>query len=200
MHTIAIIDDHTLFSSGLKLLLDELQQPVSTHTFDSVTAFTHAPERDYSLVILDFYLPGHDFFETVSSIKARTPESSIVVVSASPSPNDKASALSVGAIAFIEKHCKPDDLLAIISAILDGSYVEHSALLKTSNPLEKLGLSERQLEILLLVAKGYSNKEIAKTLAISPETVKTHMRTIFQRIKVQNRIEAIDYMRQYGVL
>lgn len=201
MDQIAIIDDHPLFSTGLSLLLEELGRPIQVSTFVSTEEFFHALTTDYSLIILDYYLPGHDFSQTIQAIKEAGFTNSIVVVSASPSPTDKKTALAMGAAAFVAKHSHPDELLKTIAEVLDGGVdLDQQENAAVAVPLQASRLSQRQTEILLLVTKGYSNKEIARSLSISPETVKTHMKTIFQRIKVKNRIEAIEYLREHGVI
>lgn len=198
MHNIAIIDDHKLFSSGLSLLFCELKQETKVDIFISIEDFVKNSSRVYSVIILDFYLPGTDFIETMNFLSKQV-DSPVVVVSASPSPSDITIALSAGVKAFIGKNTDPEKLLTTVSSILDGTYVSNDDDFKPNDQFAKFGLTPRHLDVLLVALKGCSNKEIAAYLDISPETVKTHLKTSFQRIGVQNRIEAIEFMRQYGV-
>lgn len=199
MNYIAVIDDHKLFSSGISLLLSDLKHEIKVETFVSIEEFIRNKSVDYSLIILDFYLPGSDFLETMNFLSEQE-DLTIIVVSASPSPCDITIALSAGAKAFISKNVDPDELLKTVSSILDGVYTFSENDLIPNNQFEKFGLTPRHLDVLLVALKGYSNKEIAAYLDISPETVKTHLKNSFQRIGVQNRVEAIEFMRQYGVL
>lgn len=200
MHKIVVIDDHKLFSSGLSLLFNELNQDVVVKTFVSLNDFIRSEDKQYSVIILDFYLPGSDFLESISFLKSKYHQTPIVVVSASPSPPDIAMALSAGAKTFIGKNTDPEHLLSTISSILDGSSIPNLEQSHSNNEFEKFGLSCRQTDVIILVSKGYSNKEIAAHLDISPETVKTHLKAIFKKFGVQNRIEAIELMRQFGMI
>ena len=93
MHNIAVIDDHKLFSSGLSLLFCELKQEIEVDTFVSIEEFIQNSSIVYSVIVLDFYLPGSDFMETMNFLsKADSP---VVVVSASPSPSISAVTTSL---------------------------------------------------------------------------------------------------------
>ena len=186
------------FSSGLSLLLSELEQDVTVDTFVSLDDFIKNSSKIYSVIVLDFYLPGSNFMETMDFLSKQV-NSPVVVVSASPSPSDITIALSAGAKAFIGKNTKPEKLLTILTSILDRTFTSDLSDQTPTNQFEKFGLTPRHLDVLFITLKGYSNKEIAAYLDISPETVKTHLKISFQRIGVQNRIEAIEFMKQHGV-
>ncbi len=200
MTKIAIVDDHKLFSSGLALLLDELSGETSVICFSTPDEFLSAKSQHLDLVVLDFYVPGFSFIDSYQKI-ADVIECPIIVVSASPSPADQRQALATGASVFVSKHAEPEELLAKVKDVLLGNFsqsdeTQHSA---TTRSFAEFGLTRRQVEILLLVAKGYSNKEIAAAFEISPETVKSHMKSVFRNIKVQSRIEALEFVRQHGL-
>ena len=196
---ITIIDDHKLFSSGLELLLGELSG-ISLQSFTSKDQCLVNQSSTPSLIVLDFYLPGTSFSETFTELQERY-QCPIIIVSASPSPTDRKTAMSAGAAAFINKNADPDHLLQTVSSVLNWEQVGIDETNEAHTiDSTKLGLSERQLDILIMVSKGYSNKEIAGSLGISPETVKSHLKTIFKRIEVQNRIEAVEFIRHNGVM
>ena len=198
MPKIAIIDDHKLFSSGLSLLLSELDEEMEVDTFESIENFVGKNSINYSAIILDFYLPGSDFTETMHFFSKQV-NSPVIIVSATPSPADITLALSTGAKAFISKNSDPEELLNTVSSVLGGNFTSFKKNAMPNSQLEKYGLTPRHLDVLLIAVKGCSNKEIAAYLNISPETVKTHLKTSYQRIGVQNRIEAIEFMRQHGL-
>lgn len=200
MQQIAVIDDHVLFSSGLVLLLAELEPKVAVTAYETIDAFFANKDIEHDLVILDFYLPGTDFCNNQLKLSEDYPDLPIIIVSASPSPADRLTALSCGAAAFLNKNIDPSILLDTVSRVLKGEAPISSQPHKTKTQLTDSQLTQRQIEILTLVSKGYSNKDIGNILEVSPETVKSHLKSIFQRIQVGNRMEAIEYIRQHGLI
>ena len=197
VYRIAIIDDHRLFVAGLELILKRLAETVVLDCFlapDDCLAAGH----DYDLIVLDFYIPGHSALDTIAAIRARDESVPIVLLSSSVSPVDRSSALSAGATEFVQKHAEPDQLLETLRRVLSRSEAgtENGGGFETP---EIPGLTPRQVEIMLLVGKGFSNKEIARLLSISPETVKSHLKEVFLRFGLRNRVEAIDFTRQNGL-
>ena len=106
--------------------------------------------------------------------------------------------MAAGATEFVQKHAEPDQLLETLQRVLTRSETGTPTDGRFETP-EIPGLTPRQVEIMLLVGKGYSNKEIARFLTISPETVKTHLKEVFLRFGLRNRVEAIDFTRQNGL-
>ena len=193
---IAIIDDHTLFATGLAACLAELG-PVRCfgRTADAIAALRDAPA---ALVLLDFYVPGGHAVETIDTLRRTCGVSRIVVISASLSPADRQASETAGAIAFVPKHIAPETLLDICRAALEGRPLDP---VDTTTPVaERLGLTERQLDVLVLMGHGYANREIAELLAITPETVKSHVKAVFQRLGVSNRMQAMSAARDNGLL
>ena len=218
MQRIAIVDDHTLFARGLQLLLrdlpgklgNELGYELRVDIYRDLatliaacvaTVATNMAEQQqaYQLVILDYYLPKSSFVENVQSIRQQLPNCTLVVVSASTSLLDSQSALQHGASAFLQKDAEPEQLLDTIAGLLVGKLPEQAVIHGAAN-LAEFELTDRQIEILILISKGLSNKEVALNLAISPETVKSHLKEIFRRTQVENRVEAVDFARQYGLI
>ena len=201
MRRIAIVDDHKLFSAGLQLLLSNLEEEVESEIFDQPRAFFSAIQaagRCHDLVTLDFYIPGYWICDIIGELKRKYPSTRILVVSASISPADRKQALSAGADAYLQKHAAPESLLKGIAALLRGAGpVDCGEPL--SDTASRLDLTPRQLDTLLLASKGLSNKEIARILEISPETVKSHLSDIYQRFSVSNRLEAIEFARSNGL-
>lgn len=205
MKKIAILDDHSLFASGLQLILKNAEG-VRADIYTQVDALLHAVataeplSKAYDLVLLDYYLPFQSFVENILKIKQAFHDTPVIVISASLSPEDKNTALKHGAALFLHKHIDPEQLLGHIQQCLGEGVVasdEGAPLLIRDCDFQ---LTERQIEILTLVCKGYSNKAIARELQVSAETVKSHLKNIFQRIDVNNRIEAIEKFRAYGFL
>ena len=197
VYRIAIIDDHRLFVAGLELILKRLADTVTLDCFVS-PGDCLAAWHDYDLIVLDFYIPGHSALDTIAALRERDESVPIVLLSSSVSPVDRSTALAAGATEFVQKHAEPDQLLETLRRVLSRSEADAATDARFETP-EIPGLTPRQVEIMLLVGKGYSNKEIARFLAISPETVKTHLKEVFLRFGLRNRVEAIDFTRQNGL-
>lgn len=201
MRRIAIVDDHKLFSAGLQLLVSGLGPSIVAEIFDQPRTFLSAIEADktsYDLVMLDFYIPGYWAVDIIAQLKCRHPQIRVLVISASISPADRQQALNAGADSYLRKHTEPKDLLQGITALLNGGGASDCGDM-LGEVAASLNLTARQLDILILASKGYSNKEIARMLTLSPETVKSHLSEVYQRFSVSNRLEAIEYARSCGL-
>jgi DNA-binding NarL/FixJ family response regulator len=201
MRTVYILDDHRLFSSGLELMLHSIDGELESRTFESpdeALAAMRMAGRGPDLFIVDFYIPGANAPDLIRQMAVDYPECRIMVVSASINPADKRQALDAGAATFVNKASDPQDLMSAISSLLDGG--DFTPPVDAVQALSaRFNLTPRQLEILVLVSKGCTNKEIARLLDLSPETVKSHLRDIFLRFGVSNRMEAIDFARSNGL-
>lgn len=201
MKTICIVDDHKLFSSGLELMINALEDSIACHVFDDAAAFLQAlSETDVppDLCIVDYYIPGTHVPDLVRQVLEQFPSTPVLVVSASVIPADQNMALDAGAKLFLNKSSETEVLLDAVKLLLAGETPE-IAVLDRERLSGKFNLTPRQVEILLLVSKGFSNKEIANLLELSPETVKSHLKEIFVRFDVGNRIEAVDFARSNGL-
>ena len=201
MQTIYILDDHKLFSGGLELLLKSLSGELSCRSFDTADDFLHVistEEAKITLFVIDFYIPGCNVPDLIQQLLREEPSRRVLVVSASINLTDRQLAMDAGASLFLNKNTDPELLLKHVSTLLSGATPD--AVMPDANDIAKrFGLTPRQLEILVLVSKGLSNKEVARTLEISPETVKTHLGDIFRRFEVSNKIEAVDFARSNGL-
>lgn len=201
MKTVLVLDDHKLFLTGLQLLLGSMEDKIECMIFDEADGFMQAlknPRQGPALVIMDFYVPGCNVPDLIAQLHGDMPACKILIVSASINPSDERQAMKAGADLFLSKTADPSVLVNAVSSLLSGK--TPAAVTPPSTILAKrFELTPRQLEILVLVSKGLSNKEIAQLLSISPETTKSHLRDIFQRFGVANRMEAIDFARLHGL-
>jgi DNA-binding NarL/FixJ family response regulator len=162
-------------------------------------------ESPADLVLLDYYVPGADAVATIVALIALPGCGPIIVLSASLSPADRAASLGAGAVAFLTKHTDPDALLRVCEAALasvPGSVpvpVERAAA-DPHGAAVAMGLTPRQLDVMVMLGHGCSNREIASLLEISPETVKSHLAAIYERMGASNRTEAIAVARASGLL
>ena len=201
MKSICIVDDHKLFSSGLELMISSLEDDVSCQVFDDASPFLQfLSERDGppDLCVFDYYIPGTHVPDLIRQVLSQYPGTPVLVVSASVVQADENMVLDAGARLFLNKSCETEVLLDAVKLLLAGETPEVAAL-DREHLSGKFNLTPRQVEILLLVSKGFSNKEIANLLEVSPETVKSHLKEIFVRFDVGNRIEAVDFARSNGL-
>ena len=198
---VAIVDDHQLFSSGLALVLAASPLSAKVWRFETPEPLVSGagPRERWDVILLDMFVPGYDATETIKICVSRWPDAVIVMVSGSRSPRDEAACLNAGAAAFFNKSADPEQLRTAIQNLLAG---EDAAVQAASidDAAAAYGLSPRQLEIIMLAAEGLSNKEIALAINVSPETVKTHLSTVFQKLGARNRMEAIEAARSRGLV
>ena len=202
-----VCDDHALFREGLELVLGQLDPKAElVGVGDAETALARVADDDgLDLVLLDISLPGMDGFEALQRLRTEHPEVPVVLVSASESPDDVRTALGQGAAGFIPKSTRGAVLLRALELILSGGvYVpplmmesESAPTPRRSGPVDTL--TPRQEEVLRLLAKGLTNKDIARVLGIAEGTVKSHVLRLYEVLEVTNRTEAAMRMRELGI-
>jgi DNA-binding NarL/FixJ family response regulator len=201
---ILLCDDHALFREGLELVLSQLEGDVELFGVgDAETALARAAEYDdLDLVLLDIQLPGMDGFAALRELRRRHPALPVVVLAASERPEDARAALDGGASGFIPKSTQGAVLRGALSLVLSGGvYVPPLLLsaLEREPRAQAAELSPRQVEVLRLLARGLTNKEIARVLGIAAGTVKTHVVRIYEILEVSNRTEAAMRLRELGL-
>ncbi len=198
MPKLFIIDDHKLFASGLAGLLEDDLPDVEIVVFSEVEqALSIAAEAPPDIALLDYYLPGLSGAEAIARLREAAPATKIIVISASLSPADRQVSEAAGAATFLAKASDPDDVVDAISAILRG---ESAETITPEAPASAVDLTQKQFAVLTLIAQGKSNKEASQILAMSPETVKSHLSEVYRRLGVANRAEAVNAARQRGII
>jgi DNA-binding NarL/FixJ family response regulator len=192
MTHILIIDDHPLFLAGVKQILKHSLPGVvitSCTTFNE--ALTLSLDTRFDIVLLDLNLPDKHGIEALKSLLHHTPDRPVAILTASEEKQDLEQAIKSGAKGYIPKTTSPDKITPIIQQIIDGHCYFPELNEATSNSLaDAYDLTARQIEILKLIAEGYSNKGIAEQLFISEGTVKQHINAIFRELSVKNRTQA----------
>lgn len=203
---ILLADDHSLFREGLLHVLKELgTAPDVVQAADYPGAIETAERNpDLDLALLDLNMPGMDGLTGVRTFRTKFPLLPVIVLSASESPDDVKHALDSGVLGYIPKSSTAPVMLSAIKLVLAGGVYLPSLLLShdagelgvTRGPAEAhksntRGLTERQLQVLALLAEGKPNKLIARTLDITEGTVKIHLAAIFQALGARNRTEAV---------
>jgi DNA-binding NarL/FixJ family response regulator len=196
-----IIDDHKLFSGGFQHVLTSLNGVDEAVCFDSPqSAIENQTPDDVVLVVSDLYIPGFDMFVWISRLREAYKNAALAVISSSISRTDRSECLSAGAHAYFEKHADPELVVEGLSGLLEKSNIEDGFLERTAREAQDIGLTNKQIDILVHLSRGLSLKEIALRFGISPETVKSHLSRIYDVIGVSGRSAASDWAKRHGLV
>jgi len=203
--TIMLVDDHPLLRKGLRQLLTMSgDMEVVAEAGNGKDAIAMAVELDPDLILLDLNMQGMDGLETLRRLRDEGVTSRIVMLTVSDADEDVLSAISAGADGYLLKDMEPEEMLVQVDRALSGKMVLSEAVTQAlataiRNPASKAAvgsdsLTQRELEILKLIAKGLSNKLIARELDISDGTVKVHVKHLLKKLNLRSRVEAAVWM------
>lgn len=203
--SILLVDDHPLLRKGLKQLLsfeDDLE--VIAEASSGQEALEIAEREDPDLIILDLHMQGMDGLQTLTKLRDIGVTSRIIMLTVSDSDDDVLEAISKGADGYLLKDTDPDLLLEQIKLSITGKMVLSEAVTQVLaaairrpavRPTSELDtLTAREVEILECIAKGMSNKVIARELDISDGTVKVHVKHLLKKLGLRSRVEAAVWM------
>ena len=205
MISVLIVDDHELLRAGLRSRLE--REPGITVVGEADTAeraVLMARRLQPDLILLDLLLPRKNGYDVIPELADVAPEARVLVVSSQAAPSSVRRALSTGAAGYLPKHSSDRELVAAIRLVAGGGgYVEPGLGAKLVSPngssaLEPL--SERESDIIHLLALGYTNQEIAKKLFISVRTVDTHRAHIMRKLELETRAELVMFALANGVI
>jgi two-component system NarL family response regulator len=209
--TVLLVDDHPLFLDGLEDLLRSNGLEVAGMARDGVDAIEKARTLAPNAILMDIHMPRLDGLAAVRAIKADLPEIKIVMLTMSEADDDLFEAVKSGASGYLLKSQSPEELLALLRGLERGEAVFSPGLAarilhefgRQATALEEkrrtAGLSEREREVLTLVAQGMKYKEAAAKLFLSERTIKYHMGQILERLHLKNRAQVIEYARRTGL-
>ncbi len=202
MH-ILLADDHPLFAEALRRLIKR-SMPASSLTtagdLESAHRALSGAER-VDLIILDLQMPGVEGFDGVERTVALFPTIPLVVISGAATAANVARAIQLGARGFFPKTMSPNVLAAALQVVTaGGTYVPADYAQAQTRTPRLPELTPREREILTLLVSGQSNKEIARTLDLQEITVKFHVRNIFRKLNVRNRVEATNAARRLDLV
>lgn len=211
---ILLADDHVLLREGLAGIINS--QPdleVIGEAADGLEAIVMANELKPDLVLMDIQMPGCDGIEATQKIKQALPETIIVILTVRDDEERLFTALKNGAQGYLLKNMRSSDMLQMLREAIKGSIAipphlagrmleefRRLSQIAGSEPIDDLGLSTREREVLGLVAQGLGDKEIAERLSISLYTVKSHLRNILAKLQVGSRWAAAWLARDKGLL
>ena len=206
-HTAVLHDPFPLFLEALEQLLGRIGVDVLAKTTSSKRAIAILTERQPTLLVSELESADGtvDGIDLLREARSRLPSLKIVVLSAHGDPQWIEASFDAGAAAYVLKTAHPDDVASAIrqafthSVYFPGS-VPSAGQEKRNEPDDLQGLTPRELEILRLVSKGYSNQELAKMLWVTEQTVKFHLSNIYRKLNVSNRTEAGRWAQLHGIL
>ena len=215
---VLVVDDHPLFRQGVRWALDnEPDMEVVGEAADGEQALEMAVELSPDVVLSDVNIPGPDGVQLARSLKNVLPQASVVLMTAYDDEEQLFGAIRVGAAAYFLKDLGPAELMDGIRRVSRGEHLINESVLskpvlasqvlkqfhdlsasdKQVEPLF-IPLSSREIEVLEQIAQGNSNKEIARTLKISDQTVKNHITSILRKLAVNDRTQAVVYAIRHG--
>ena len=210
---VLIVDDHDLFRTGLRNLLEEQGLDVVGEAAAGAEALRHVRELAPDVVIMDLNMPGMNGVEATKKITSLAPLTRVVVLTISDQDADVMDAIVAGACGYLLKDASIQDVMSGIKAAAVGeSLISPTIAAKvlervrasTSSPdaaeTIRTELSDREVEVLKLIANGKDNAEIAGELHISPKTVKNHISNILMKLQIENRIQAAVYAVRSGIV
>jgi two-component system NarL family response regulator len=205
---VLVVDDHALFRRGLQMVLE--QEPdieVVGEASDGTEAVETAAETLPDIVLMDVRMPKRGGIDACTAIHDVAPSTKIIMLTISDEEADLYDAIKAGAMGYLLKEISIEEVASAIRAVHGGQSLispsmasklltEFAAMVKKTDDRQQVPaprLTDREMEVLKLVAKGLNNRDIAKQLFISENTVKNHIRNILEKLQLHSRMEAVVY-------
>jgi DNA-binding NarL/FixJ family response regulator len=208
-----LVDDHALFRTGLRNLLEERGVQIAGEAGAGADAIRLVRELAPEVVVMDLHMPGMSGIEAIRQIGVIAPLTRVLVLTISDQDDDVLDAILAGACGYLLKDASVEELIrGISSAALGESLVSPAIAGKVLQQVRattvspeaadtiRAELSDRELDVLKLIAAGKDNALIAAELHISPKTVKNHISNILMKLQIENRIQAAVYAVRSGIV
>ena len=209
--SVILIDDHSLFRAGLEALLARKNIHVAASVGDGNEGIKQVEALQPDVVLLDIRMPKPNGLEVLKILKSNNKDIAVIMVTTSREDADVAEAMKLGAQGYLLKDMEPDELITSLNSIRNGEIVVAPTLAGvlarvvqgkndpsySDDILSKL--TPREKEIIFHLAKGGSNKAIARVLNISDGTVKLHVKSILRKLNIHSRVEAAVIAVKYGL-
>ena len=210
---VLLVDDHDLFRTGLRNLLEERGVQVAGEAAAGAEAVRLVRELAPDVVVMDLHMPGISGIEAIRQIAAIAPLTRVLVLTISDQDEDVLHAILAGACGYLLKDASVDELIrgieaaalgeSLVSPAIAGKVLQQvraTAISPEAADTIRAELSERELDVLKLIAAGNDNAMIAAQLHISPKTVKNHISNILMKLQIENRIQAAVYAVRSGIV
>ena len=202
MIKVAVIDDHGVVLAGLKFVLSRaegMEVVATSERAEDIVRFYESTRPD--VMLLDIRMPVVSGLDALEILRKAHPEAKIAMLTTSDLEEDVFRALRLGASGYIPKDARPAEIANAVRTIASGGRYVPDGIQKIFDMRQKVkSLSAREVSILQLSAKGFSNLEIAEILGISVNSVKTHFRHIFEKMDVNDRVEAVTLALSRGII
>jgi DNA-binding NarL/FixJ family response regulator len=199
---VMLVDDHPAFRTGMVALLEnEPDLKVVAEAGDGHEALQLYRERQPDVVLMDLRLPGTGGVETTMSIRKEYPDARVIVLTTFDTDEDIYRAIQSGAKSYLLKDTPNVELAKTIRAVFSGQQILPPKVAnRLANRLQRADLSEIEMEVLQLLIKGRSNKEMSQSLSVTEDTVKARLKTLFSKLKVHDRTEAAITAIRHGIV
>lgn len=210
---VLMIDDHTLFRSGIKLLLQRQEDcEVIGEAGDGSSGVEKAKQLQPDVILLDLHMQGLNGLETIPKLREAIPKAQIIMLTVSEDSDDLLEALRAGARGYLLKNIETEFLVDSIRRASRGESVMSTQMAgKLADSMRQPGiglasnispekLTRREKQIIMRLAKGASNKEIARALEVTESTVKIHVQGILRKLNLTSRVQAAVYAVEHGLV
>jgi two-component system response regulator NreC len=207
--SIVVVDDHAVVRSGLRLLLDAQDDiEVVGDAGNAKDAIFRARALKPDVMLLDVVMPGESGIDVLPQLLKESPETKVLVLSMQDDPSYVREAFAAGASGYVLKEAADEEVVAAVREVAGGGRYVHPALgarLIDADAAERAAaeadpLSEREREVLRLLALGHTNQEIAQRLYISVRTAESHRAHIMQKLRLTTRAELVRYALSHGLV
>jgi len=199
---VMLVDDHPAFRTGMAALIEnEPDLKVVAEAGDGQAAIRIYREKKPDVVLMDLRLPGMGGAEATMSIRQEFPDARVIVLTTFDTDEDIYRAIQSGAKSYLLKDTPNVELAKTIRAVFAGQHILPPKVAnRLANRLQRADLSEIEMEVLQLLIKGRSNKEMATSLSVTEDTVKARLKTLFTKLKVHDRTEAAITAIRHGIV
>ena len=202
MTKVAVVDDHGVVLAGLKFVLSRaegMEVVATAESAEDILGFYEKAKPD--VLLLDIRMPSVSGLDALETLRKSHPDAKVAMLTTSELEEDIFRALKLGANGYIPKDSRPSEIANAVKAIAaGGTYVPEDIQRIFDMRQGVKSLSARELSIIQLAAKGFSNPEVAEMLGISVNSVKTHFRHIFEKMDVNDRMEAVTLAISRGII
>lgn len=197
---IFVIDEHPLMREAIGTLIQRISRGASVIEMDRISMVEQAVQEHGvpSLISMDLKLPDSSDAQGVAQLKKRFPDTHLIVLSGAPAKDHEELCIEAGADVYIQKSAGTTEISSVLRLFLQDDLESLAGEAITAAPSEKL--SKRQKQLLVMIDKGLSNRDIAQSLEISEHTVKVHLWRLFKRLNVKSRSQASHLARTHGLL
>ena len=202
MTTVAIVDDHSVVRIGIKyVLMTDSEFKFVGEADDGAEAVSLVEKVHPDILLLDVRMPGTGGIAALKSVREKFPDQKVVMLTMSDAEEDVYQAITLGARGYVIKDNSPVNIIGALKKVMAGDLAVSDAVRSAyESRKSERGLTGREKEILVLVSKGCSNAEIGDILHLSPNTVKNHLKNLFESLGAADRAEAVAIGIRRGLI